>query len=735
MANNFRHILLAATLLPAAMLPGLRAEAANTHVKALEDYTYPAKSPASIGSLVFMPAGDKLAELSADGKKIILRDARSGEADAEALFDVARARETAIPDIEGFIISPDASKILVWRNSEPLYRRSFTAEYYVYECRSRLLRPLSKEHKRQRAALFSPNSRMVAFTVDGNVRIAKLDYGTEVEVSTDGCPGKIINGVPDWTYEEEFGVDISMTWAPDNLTLCYLRYDESAVGTYTLPLYQGYCEPMDAYELYPGSFSYKYPVAGTANSSVSLLSYDVETRKTKTMEVPGQPEYIPTIAYGPDENSLIATALNRDQNRLEVFKINPKSTVARSLMVEESKAWIEESIYTDLWLGPTSFVIGSSRSGYRHLYEYSYMGAQLRQLTSGNFDVTAYYGSDASGNHYYQAAAPDPTRRSIYRIDRKGSVSAIGSTEGTASAIFAPGMACMIRSYSDCDTPPVHTLCRADGKELATLEDNAAYRSRTAPMLAAREFFTMQSEGGVELNGYIVKPRDFDPSRRYPVVMSQYSGPGSQSVLRRWNFGWEDYYASQGYLVMCVDGRGTGGRGSEFREIVYCRLGHYETIDQLAAARHAASLPYVDASRIGIYGWSYGGYEALMCASAKGAPYAAAVAIAAVTDWRYYDTVYAERFMLTPQQNEDGYRASAPISRAADLSCPLLLMYGTLDDNVHPANSLNYAATLQSKGMFCDMFVFPNMNHSINGCTARAVVYAKMLDYFNKNMR
>jgi len=681
-----------------------------------------------------MPDGKNTAELSADGRKIILRDVRSGQPVDDILFDVARARETAIPDIEGFILSPDASKILVWRNSEPVYRRSFTAEYYVYECRSRLLRPLSKEHKRQRGAVFSPNSRMVAFTVDGNVRVAKLDYGTEVEVSTDGCPGKIINGVPDWIYEEEFSVDISMAWAPDNLTLCYLRYDESAVGTYTLPLYRGTCDPEDDYEFYPGSFSYKYPVAGTANSSVSLLSYDIETRKTKEIEVPGHPEYIPAIAYGPDRNTLITAALNRDQNRLEIFRINPGSTVAKSLLVEESKAWIEECTYTDIYTGASSFVISSSRSGFRHLYEYSYMGTQLRQLTSGNFDVTAYYGCDAAGNHYYQAAAPDPTRRSVYRIDRKGAVSAITSEQGCASALFSPTMDYMIRTYSDCTTPPTYTLCRADGKDVTSLEDNDAYRSRTAPLLAQREFFTMTTDDGISLNGYMVKPRDFNPAQRYPVVMSQYSGPGSQSVLHRWSFGWEDYFAAQGYIVICVDGRGTGGRGRDFREIVYRRLGHYETIDQLAAARYAAALPYVDAARIGIYGWSYGGYETLMCASAKDAPYAAAVAIAAVTDWRFYDSVYAERFMLTPQQNEDGYRTSAPINRAADLNCPLLMIYGTLDDNVHPANTLQYVSELQSKGILCDMFVFPNMNHSINGCNSRAVVYAKMLGYFNKNM-
>lgn len=292
----------------------------------------------------------------------------------------------------------------------------------------------------------------------------------------------------------------------------------------------------------------------------------------------------------------------------------------------------------------------------------------------------------------------------------------------------------LMLNHSDAKTPPVTTLFSAAGKSIRTVEDNAAYRSRYESKIPAKEFFTFNSDG-YELNGYIIKPADFSASRKYPVVMVQYSGPGSQSVVNRWQMDFDYFYAMKGYVIVCVDGRGTGGRGRAFSDVVYKQLGHYETIDQINAANHIASLPYVDSSRIGIYGWSYGGYEALMCATEPSSPFAATVAVAPVTDWRFYDTVYAERYMLTPQQNFDGYRNSAPINRTSRLSCPLLLMYGTSDDNVHPANTLQFVSRLQTQGLLCDMFVFPGMNHSINGCNSRAVVYAKILDFFDRNLK
>ncbi|MBD5234283.1 MAG: prolyl oligopeptidase family serine peptidase [Bacteroidales bacterium] len=706
----------------------------DRNVSELTQYTAPATTPAA-PQISFMPDGKSYVERSADGKKLVIKDIATGK-EGETLFDVTHTRETTLPDFEGFILSPDASKVLVWRESEKVYRRSSTACYYVYEVRSRLLKPLSTEHGRQRDPLFSPDSRMVAFVADGNIYAAKLDYGTEVAVTTDAEAGKVINGATDWTYEEEFGVTSLMTWAPDNLTLCYVRTDESEVPMYTLPIYSSACSPEEQYELYPGVLSYKYPVAGKTNSTVTVHSYDVETRKTKQVELPsGAGYYIPRIEYGPEASMLMVSTLNRDQNRYEVFRANPKSTVTKSVYTDISKAWIEEMVYSTISFGANSFVVASAADGYTRFYEYSYSGSKLAEISQPGVDALEYYGADALGNHYYQAAAPTPMDRTIYRLDRKGVRTAVSPESGASSAVFAPGCTAMLLNHSSVGKVPVYSLNKADGKEIRVLEDNAALASKCAGLVAEKEFFKMRNDNGDELNGYIVKPRNFSASKRYPVIMSQYSGPGSQQVLNRWSLDWEDYFASKGYVVVCVDGRGTGGRGAAFRTAVYKNLGHYETLDQIAAARYAASLPYADASCIGIYGWSFGGYEALMCASADDCPYAAAVAVAPVTDWRFYDTVYTERFMLTPQQNERGYNDSSALGRALHLACPLLMMYGTADDNVHPANTLSYVSRLQNAGILCDMFVFPQMNHSINGCNARAVVWARMLSFFDSKLK
>ncbi|MDE6311514.1 MAG: DPP IV N-terminal domain-containing protein [Muribaculaceae bacterium] len=719
------------------------ATSSRTLVSELEKYTAPASTPDKPAQYTYMPDGNSVAMLSDDCRKIQLSDIESGKP-GDVLFDVANTREAQLASIEGFTLSPDGSKILVWTDSKPVYRRSSVARYYVYEVRSRILRPLSRETELQRAPVFSPNSRMVAFVdpATNNIRIAKLDYGSEVAVTTDGAPNEIINGVPDWTYEEEFATVCSMAWAPDNLSLCYLRYDERQVPAYSLTIYEGACDPRKEYALYPGRFDYKYPVAGKPNSKVTLHSYHIETRKIKNIELPASSvEYIPRIAYGPDASTLAVTTLNRDQNRLEIFRANPGSGVVKSLYVDTSKAWIPEEAYSDIVYDADGFTVGTLAPGYFTYRTISWQGMPMTETGLPDADATAYYGKDASGTRYFQAAAPTPADRSIYSIDAKGRLRRISEGEaGTSSAVFSPSMAYATISRSDVDTPPVHTLCKTAAgalKTLRTLENNASYLGRIPRTAVKKEFFTIPASGSTpELRAYIVKPADFDPSRRYPVVMSQYSGPGSQSVLNRWALDWEQYFASQGIVVVCADGRGTGGRGAEFMQCVYRRLGQLETADQTAAARWVASQSWADPAHIGIYGWSYGGYEALMCAT-QGAstPFAAAVAVAPVTSWRFYDTVYAERYMLTPGQNADGYDAGAPLLRAADLSCPLLLMYGTADDNVHPANSLEFVARLQHEGLMCEMFVFPNMNHSINGCRARALVWARMFDFFSRNLK
>ncbi len=716
----------------AALFPAFSASAANKAVRDVVPYVFPENVASRPVGFTYLPDGQSYAMLSPDGKQVIKYDIKTGN-QLEVLLDLSNARETLLDRIEGFSLSPDASKILVWTGASYIYRRSFRASYYTYEIRTRLLRPLSSKFSTQQAPVFSPNGRMVAFVApDNNIYVKKLDYQTEVAVTEDGAYGKIINGVPDWVYEEEFQTVCSMAWAPDDLNLCFIKYNETDVPTYDMQRYNGACNPDEAAALYPVTWNYKYPVAGKPNSKVTLHSYDVETRKLKEITLPDRRiEYIPRIAYGPNPESLIVSTLNRDQNHFEIYRVNPKSTVAKSIYNEDSKSWIAPVTYEDLWLGPESFVVNSWKSGYNQLYQYTYAGAEIKQLTSGNFDVTAYYGSDAAGFHYYQVAAPTPMDRTVRRVDRKGVVTDVSPSSGTASAQFAPGCTYMTLTHSSVDHAPVYSINTSAGKQLRVLEDNASYMAKVGNKVAKREFFTMQSDGNT-LNGFIIRPQN--ASQKSPCIMYQYSGPGSQEVLNRWQLDWMDAFAKAGYVVVCVDGRGTGGRGRDFCDVVYKNLGHYETIDQVAAARYAASLPYVDASRIGIFGWSYGGYETLMAATADDAPYAAAVAVAPVTDWRFYDSIYTERYMLTPQQNEDGYRRSAPLFRTSSLKCPLLIMYGTSDDNVHPANSIEFVSRLERQGDICDMLIFPNMNHSINGCNARSVVYGKMLDWFNKNL-
>ncbi len=707
---------------------------AKPSLEELAKYVYPQNRVTAPGAVTYMSDGKSYWALADGGMRIVEYDTRTGD-ELKTVLDVSKTRDNQVKSIENFIVSPNASQIMIYEESQPVYRRSFTAKYYVYEVMHNVLTPLSTNHEVQRAPIFSPDSRMVAFVANNNIYIKKLDYGTEVAVTTDGEVNKVINGVPDWVYEEEFATSVSMAWAPDNLTLCYIKYDENDVPMYSFPLYGGACDPLSQYALYPGEYSYKYPVAGEKNSKVSVHSYDVENRKTKNITFSdSRVEYIPRIEYAGTPERLMVTTLNRAQNRIEMYAVNPKSTVAKSVYVDESKAWIDPITWEQVKYYPNFFVIASERSGYNQFYQYSYAGVEMKQLTSGDCEATEYYGYESkTGCHYYQSTSNGAIDRVVKRLDAKGRVTIISPDKGFSSASFSLDMNYFILNYSNVTTPNKYTLYTSAGKEVRLLVDNDDFASSYGK-LPQKEFFTMQSDG-YTLNGSILKPLDFNASKRYPVIMSQYSGPGSQEVLNRWKIDWDYYYVSQGYIVISVDGRGTGGRGAAFKNAVYRQLGHYETIDQIAAAQYASTLPYVDANRIGIYGWSYGGYETLMAVTHKGNPYSAAVAIAPVTNWRYYDSIYSERFMLTPRENETGYEDSAPINYVENLECPLLIMHGTADDNVHLSNVMEYVSQMQAHGKFCDMFLFPNMNHSIYGCNARPLVYMKMLLYFNQHLK
>lgn len=703
-------------------------------IAGVQEYCYPANRTAAPESYVYMPDGLSYLQMSADGKRIVRFDTATGK-ELETIFDCTHTRETTIESIEGFRLSPDGSRLLLYRDTESVYRHSFTATYYVFEIKRNILLPLSTEHPRQQLAVMAPNGLMVAFVSDNNIYLKKLIYNTETAVTTDGKANEIINGMPDWVYEEEFKSLGSLLWSPDCTTLCYLKYDESKVPLYTLPIYDSYCRPDSRYSLYPGAFTYKYPVAGEVNSKVTLHSFDIDTRKTKNIVFKDDKiEYIPSIYFAPEGCQLIVNTLNREQNRLEIYNVNPKSTVVKSILVETSPTWINPATYEDISFEADGFVLQSTRSGYNHLYRYAYNGTLKSTMTSGDFNVTAYYGTDTKGNIYYQSTSSGPLNRVVSRYDAKTKKTEnLSPAEGTASARFSPSMNYYTLTYSSVATPPVYKLySTARNKEVRVLEDNSSVAARYRD-LPEKEFITFRSDG-VELNAYMIKPAGFNPSKKYPVIMFQYSGPGSQQVLNQWSVDWMHYASTQGYLIVCVDGRGTGGRDYSFQTITYKNLGHYETIDQTNVARELARLPYVDGNRIGINGWSYGGYETLMCAQAENTPFKAAVAIAPVTSWRLYDSIYTERYMSTPQINDEGYNESAPLCHTDRMNCRLLMIYGTSDDNVHPANTIEYVSALQSNNRLCSMLLFPNMNHSINGCNSRAQVYAAMLDFFRANL-
>lgn len=686
--------------------------------------------PSVPNEIVSDAAGDTYYMLSGDGSRVERYDYKTGKKVADVMVS-ENLRDCDVEIWDGFIMSPDEKLMLLYTDVEPVYRNSFKASYYVYDIRRNNIKKLS-ENGAQEIPAFSPDSRMVAFVRDNNVFVAKLDYGTEIAVTKDGEKNKIINGVPDWVYQEEFGMLSSLAWSPDNLMLAFIKWDESEVPTYGFPLYKGECEPMEQYSYYPGRFEYKYPVAGETNSTVKVVSYDVETRALKTMNVPLDSDgYINKIEFGKTPERLMVNTLNRNQNEMRLYAVNPRSAIAKLVYTDKSDSWIDPSLTDMTRYYDSFFVVASERDGYRHLYQYSNAGALMKQLTKGEWEVTDFYGYDPVSRYFYfQSTQDGALNRTLSYVNAKGEVKKLSEKVGTNSAAFSNNMKYFVRGFSDVNTPNIYDMCNAKGKKLRTILDNAGYAERFSGTMPVKEFFTVTS-GGHELNGYMIKPRDFDASKKYPVIMYQYSGPGSQLVLNRWELDWLHYAAQEGYVVVCVDGRGTGGRGKEFASVVYKQLGKYESIDQVAAAKYVASLPYVDSSKIGIFGWSYGGYETLMAMTQPGNNFAAGVAVAPVTDWRFYDTIYSERFMRTPQQNESGYEGSSAINRIGNLEGRLLIVTGTADDNVHASNTFEYVAKAVAMNKMLDMMVYPNKNHHINGCQTRFALYSKILDFFD----
>lgn len=697
----------------------------------------------SIQGLKPMLDGEHYTQISKDHKRIVKYSFKTGK-EVATIFDVATARNHKLKSFDDYIMSPDESLILIQTETKPIYRRSFTAVYYIYNVRNRTLEPLSNNGPQQ-VPLFSPDSHQIAFVRNNNIYLIKLLFGnSESQVTKDGEYNKVLNGIPDWVYEEEFSYNRAFDFSADSKMIAYVRFDESQVPMYSFPWYKGMAPEKTEYTTYPGSYNYKYPKAGVVNSKVSVHSFDIKSRVTRKMELPVDSDgYVPRIKFTDDPEKLAIMTLNRHQNRFDLYMANPRSAICKVAIRDEAEQYIKEQAYSDITFYPEHIVMMSERDGYNHLYLYTIGGNLVKQITKGEFEVKDFLGWDQKANvFYYTSNEGSPLRTAVYKIDGKGKKTKLSTRTGTNNALFSKNLNYYINTYSSAQTPTLITLNNNKGQEMVTLLDNKELKSKTAQLnMPTKEFFSFKTSEGVELNGWMMKPANFNPSQKYPVIMHQYSGPGSQQVLDKWGIGsfgdggmFEAVMCDKGYIMVCVDGRGTGGRGAAFEKCTYLSIGVKEATDQAEAAKYLSTLPYVDGSRIGIWGWSYGGYNTLMSMSEGSGAFKAGVAIAAPTDWRFYDSVYTERFMRTPKENGDGYQASSAISRASKLKGKLLLIHGSADDNVHLQNFMEYSEALVQANIQFDTQIYTNRNHSIFGGNTRNHLMNRVANFFLQNL-
>ncbi len=691
-----------------------------------------------------MADGETYAQISKDGKQVVKYSFKTGK-QVGVIFDANAVRGANIGSIDGYVMSPDGRRMLIQTHTKRIYRRSFTAEYYIYTLGNSSVVPLS-DGGPQQTPIFSPDGNQIAFVRDNNIFLVKLLYdNAESQVTKDGKRNEVINGIPDWVNEEEFATNSSMVFTADSKQICWIRYDESAVKEYSMQMFKGSNPSMDEYADYPGFYSYKYPVAGGENSKVAVYSYDIKSRQTRKMQLPLDADgYIPRIKMTSDPTKVAIFTLNRYQDNLSIYMANPLSTVCQLVIQDKVDKYFKEEAMANIKITDRHILMPSDRDGYMHLYLYTLGGQLKRRVTRGNYEVTDVYGYDeATGDVYYAANELGPQDKQVYVAHQNGKTERLTAREGYNSATFSAGYKYFINTWSDINTPVVYTLNNNSGKVLSTLVDNKGLKEKLAAYdLGTRELFSFTTSEGVKLNGWMVKPAGFDASRRYPVIMYQYGGPGNQQVLNSWNIGMcgqgallEQYMAQQGYIVVCVDGRGTGGRGAEFEKCTYLRLGELEAKDQVETALWLGSQPYVDKNRIGIWGWSYGGWNTLMSMSEGRPVFRAGVAVAPPTSWRYYDTVYSERYMRTPKENPSGYDEVNPMARVDKLSGALLICHGLADDNVHFQNTAEYTEALVQADKDFKENIYTNRNHSIYGGNTRNHLFRQIVNFFNAEMK
>ncbi|PKH49259.1 S9 family peptidase [Tenacibaculum sp. Bg11-29] len=627
---------------------------------------------------------------------------------------------------QSYSFNSDETKLILGTNFKSIFRHSFLGTFYMYDIASKTLRLIGEDIQRP---TFSPDSKRVAYAKDNNLFIRDFSSNSLVQVTTDGEKNKIINGITDWVYEEEFGFVKAFEWSKNGSNLAFLRFDESAVKTFSMDVY--------GKEKYPTQEVFKYPKAGEDNAKVTLHVYSLATNGTAKI-IFGDYEYIPRINWTKDDNVLAVRTLNRHQNDLKMYFINAKTYDTSLILNETDKAYVE--VNDDLtFLNDNSFIWTSEKDGFNHIYHYNKKGELINQVTKGNWEVTSYYGFDADKKTvYYQSVENGSINRGVYSISLKGENKKVLSNPlGTNSASFSRNMHYFINTFSDASTPTVYSLRNDAGNVLKTVKDNAALKEVVAKYnLSKKEFSTININGN-DLNMYTIKPVNFDSNKKYPVLMYQYSGPGSQNVKNSWNGAndyWHQMLAQDGYIVVCVDGRGTGFKGRDFKKVTYMNLVKLETEDQIAVAKKLADLSYVDAKRIGIWGWSFGGHMSTNCLLKGNDIFATAIAVAPVTTWRFYDSIYTERYMRTPEENPTGYDENSPLNYPELLKGKYLLIHGTGDDNVHVQNAYRMAEALIQANKQFEWGMYPDRNHGIYGGNTRLHLYTKMTNFIKNNL-
>ncbi|HLM68200.1 MAG TPA: S9 family peptidase [Longimicrobium sp.] len=670
------------------------------------------------------PAGDLVVEDAATGRREVLVAAASL---------VPRGAQRPLP-IEDYEWSGDERRLLIFTNTERVWRTNTRGEYFVWDLDRRTLAPVTTQPGLQMFAKWSPDGSKVGFVRDNDLYVVDLASGRETRLTRDGSE-QIINGTFDWVYEEELGLQDGWRWSPDGQRIAFWRMDQSRVGTFHM------IQETDS--LYSQPIALRYPKAGTPNPVARIGVVSVNGGATTWMDTGSDPEVLLSrMEWAASPSEVVIQRMNRIQNRVDVMMADAATGRSRTLFTDVDSAWIDIRSNVLEWVnGGRNFVWSSDRDGWQHLYLYNRDGTPARQLTRGAWDVTRVMGIDSAGGWiYFGAAEEGPMQRHVYRVrlNGRGGVEQLSREPGTHSATLSPAGTYYLETYSTISTPTVTRLHRSDGAPVRVLADNQRVRDAVAALaIRAPEFVTIPARDGTLLNAWVIRPADFDPAKKYPVLMYVYGGPGSQTVTDAWGgtrYLWHQSLAQQGYVVVSVDNRGTAGRGRAFEKAVYMKLGEYEASDQIAAATWLARQPWVDAGRLGIWGWSYGGYATSYTMTRPDSPFRAGIAVAPVADWWLYDTIYTERFMRTPQENPEGYRRSAPVNHAADLRGRLLIVHGTGDDNVHFQNSVRLANALQAAGKQFQFMAYPNRTHSISGGRTSAHLYTLMTDWIKANL-